>query len=108
MSNGFEQINQTLWISKDPSAVLPYTFDWSEWLAAGDTISSAEYTVTARVNDPSPLAKVSQGISEGTKTYVELESGQSGKSYVVTVAIETSNGLIDSRFFRVKVEPRSA
>lgn len=107
MSNGFEQINQTLWISKDPSAVLPYTFDWSEWLPAGDSLATAAYTITARVNDPEPLTKVSEGIS-GDKTYVELEAGQSGKSYVVTVKITTSNGLEDSRFFRVKVEPRSA
>jgi len=107
MSNGFEQINQTLWITKDPSAVLPYTFDWSQWLPTGDSLATAQYTITARVNDPDPLVKVTEGI-DGNKTFVELEAGQSGKSYIVTVKITTDNGLEDSRFFRVKVEPRSA
>lgn len=105
--SGFELINQTLWITKDPEAQLFYTFDWSEWLAAGDSLSTAEYTITARVNDPDPLAKVSSGI-QGTTTYVELKDGQLGKSYVVTVKVTTADGLIDRRNFRVKVEARSA
>lgn len=105
--SGFEIINQTLWIDKDPEAQLFYTFDWSEWLAGGDSISTADYTVTARVNDPDPLAKVSQGI-QGAKTYVELKDGQVGKSYVVSVKVTTANGLIDRRSFRVKIENRSA
>lgn len=104
--SGFEQINQTLWITKDPEAQLFYTFDWSQWLAQGDSIAQAEYTVNARVNDPEPLVKVSDGI-QGTNTYVELASGQVGKSYVVSVKVTTADGLIDRRSFRVKVENRS-
>lgn len=105
--SGFELINQTLWIDKDPEAQLIYTFDWSDWLTTGDGIDTAEYTVTARVNDPQPLLKVSEGI-QGDKTYIELSEGQSGKSYTVSVKVTTNNGLIDSRFFKVKVAPRSA
>jgi hypothetical protein len=108
MTTGFQQINQQLWINKDPEAQLFYTFDWSEWLVSGDTIASAVYTVTARVNDPDPLAKVTSGISSGTKTYIQLKDGQEGKSYVVAVKVTTANGLIDRRNFRVKVENRSA
>ena len=44
MTTGFQQINQQLWINKDPEAQLFYTFDWSEWLVSGDTIASAVYT----------------------------------------------------------------
>jgi hypothetical protein len=105
--SGFELINQNLWITKDPEAKLFYTFDWSDWLAQGDTIASANYVVTARVNDPDPIVRVSQGI-QGATTYVELSDGQVGKSYIVTVRVTTSNGLIDRRNFRVKVEARSA
>lgn len=104
--SGFEQINQTLWISKDPEAQLFYKFDWSDWLPQGDSIATSNYTITARVNDPEPLVKVSQGI-QGDVTYVELKDGQAGKSYTVTVKITTSNGLVDSRYFKVKVEHRS-
>lgn len=104
--SGFELINQTLQIVKDPEAQLFYTFDWSQWLSEGDSIASAEYTVNARVNDPDPLIKVSQGI-QGNSTYIELSDGQAGKSYMVAVKVTTTDGLIDRRSFRVKVENRS-
>lgn len=105
--NGFEQINQVLWISKDPEAQLFYTFDWSDWLAEGDSISTAVYSIAARINDPDPLLEESTGI-QGSKTYIELSAGQAGKSYTVSVKITTTDGLVDSRYFKVKVEPRSA
>lgn len=104
--SGFELINQTLQIVKDPQAQLFYTFDWSQWLTDGDSIASAEYTVNARVNDPEPLVKLSEGI-QGTNTYVELSDGQAGKSYMVAVKVTTADGLVDRRSFRVKVENRS-
>lgn len=106
--NGFQQIDQQLWISKDPEAQLFYTFDWSEWLGANDSIETAEYTITARINDPDPLLKISNGISDGNKTYVELSAGQLDKSYLVSVKVTTADGLIDRRSFKVKIETRSA
>lgn len=105
---GFEATPQNLWITKDPEAKLIYTLDWSEWLETGDTIVTAVQTVAARVNDPVPMTKVSDGIQSGTKTYIELAAGQAGKTYVVTVKITTANGLIDRRNFRVQVENRTA
>lgn len=106
--NGFELVNQVLYISKDPEAQLFYTLDWSQWLEDGDSISVADYTVTTRINDPEPLVKVSSGISGGNKTYIELKDGQEGKSYTVDVKVTTADGLIDRRYFKVKVENRSA
>lgn len=107
--SGFEQTSNALWISKDVEAQLIYTFDWSEWLEAGDAISASEYTVAARRNDPTPVILESQGIRTGnTKTYVELSGGQEDKVYIVTCKVTTDNGLIDRRNFRVKVESRSA
>jgi hypothetical protein len=108
MATGFEVINQQLWIDKDPEAQLFYTFDWSDWLTGNDTIAQAEYTVQARVNDPDPVVKVTEGITSGNKTFVELSGGQVNKSYVVSVKVTTATGLIDRRNFRVKVENRSA
>ena len=107
MSTGFEIINQTLWVTKDPEAKLTYTFDWTDWLPAGDSLTAAAYTLQVRANDPDPLVKVTSGI-QGTKTYVQLSDGQVGKNYVVTVKVTTTNGLIDRRNFRVRVENRSA
>lgn len=105
--SGFEQTIQGLTIKKDTEAQLIYTFDWSEWLPVGDSISASEYVITARANDPDPLEIETQGVS-GTNTYVELSNGQEGKIYTVTCKITTANGLIDRRNFRVKVEARSA
>jgi len=105
--SGFEQSIQGLTTRKDTNAQLIYTFDWSDWLPTGDTITASNYVITARANDPDPLAIHSQGRTT-TTTYVELKEGQEGKVYSVSVQITTANGLIDRRTFRVKVERRSA
>jgi len=105
--SGFEQTLQGLTIQKDTEAQLIYTFEWADWLPTGDSIATSTYTITARANDPDPLAIHTQGKS-GTQTYVELKEGQEGKIYTVTCAIVTTNGLKDRRNFRVKVQARSA
>jgi hypothetical protein len=105
---GFERDAQGIWIRKDPEAELAYTFDWSEWLPSGATVSTVNYTLQVRANDPAPLVRENQGIVGGAKTYVELSGGQVGKIYTVTAEIATSSGDIDRRNFRVKIENRSA
>lgn len=107
MATGFYQTIQGLTIQKDTEAQLVYTFDWVEWLPAGDSLATVNYTIATRANDPDPLVKVAQGIVT-TKTFVELSDGQEGKTYIVTAAITTANGLEDRRNFRVKVLARSA
>lgn len=107
MTTGFQQTYQGLSIDKDTEAQLTYTFDWVDWLPEGDSLADVEYTITARANDPDPLIKESEGIT-GTKTYIELSNGQEGKTYTVTAKITTTDGLVDRRYFRVKVLARSA
>jgi hypothetical protein len=108
MTTGFQIINQTLWIDKDPQAQLTYTFDWSEWLDPGDTIATSAYSLQVRANDPEPLVNVEDGVTNDTSTYITLNGGQVDKNYVVTCQISTIGGLIDRRSFRVKVINRSA
>ena len=107
MATGYQQTSQGLQIEKDTEARLFYTFDWVDWLPGGSSLSTVSYSIAARANDPDPLEIESEGIT-GTRTYVELSNGQEGKSYVVTALITTNDGLIDRRFFRVKVLARSA
>ena len=107
MATGFYQTIQGLTINKDTEAQLVYTFDWVEWLPSGDGLNTVDYTISARANDPDPLLEVASGIS-GTKTWIELSDGQEGKTYTVTAKITTTDGLIDRRNFRVKVQARSA
>jgi len=105
---GYYQDNQGSWISKDPSAKLTYSMEWSDWLIGSDTIATVSYTMQVRANDPAPLVKEAQGINSGHVTYIKVSGGQVGKVYVITAAITTTDGLIDRRSFRVKVENRSA
>lgn len=107
MATGFTQTSQGLQIEKDTEAQLVYTLDWANWLPTGDSLSTVNWTITARANDPDPLIIESSGIT-GTKTYVELSNGQEGKSYIVTARITTTDGATDRRYFRVRVLARSA
>lgn len=104
---GFNQTNTGLEIDKDVEAQLTYSFDWAEWLEGSDSIATAEYSVNARRNDPTPIVIESEGTS-GTITYVELSGGQVEKTYIVTCKLTTTNGLVDRRNFRLKVIERSA
>lgn len=104
---GFELTNVGLQIDKDVEAQLIYTFNWSDWLDTGDSLSTAEYSVAARRNDPTPLTIESEGV-QGNSSYVELSGGQTDKTYIVTAKITTANGLIDRRSFRMNVVNRMA
>jgi hypothetical protein len=109
--SGYQQDNQGAWISKDPTAQLVYSLDWSAWLNISDAIQSIDVNLQARANDPQPLVLVNSGIStnsSGKVTFTELSGGQVGKVYTITTKVTTQNGLIDSRSFRVKIENRSA
>lgn len=106
--SGFDQTSQGLVITKDTQAQLSYVFDWSEWLVGGDTITSVDYEVRARRNDPLPLNTVDEGIINNTETFIELSGGQENKTYIVNCKITTQNGLVDRRSFRIKIVERSA
>lgn len=106
-NNGFELNAQGLTITKDPGAKLAYGFDWTKWLISPDTIIDINYTVQNRLNDPNPVVIHNTGI-DGNISYVELSGGQVNKVYKVSCEITTTSGLIDKRYFVVKVENRSA
>lgn len=106
--SGFQATNTGLTIDKDPEAQLTYTLDWTDWLEDSDTISTATWSAAARRNDPTPITIETSGISNDTKTYVELSGGQADKTYVITVEVATSDGLEDRRNFRVNCVNRSA
>lgn len=75
--------------NKDPQDELDYTFDWTDWLATGETIS--DYTVT-----------VPQGLTVGTGAKATSESsgivtvwlsgGTLGEIYTLVCNIETNAG----------------
>jgi len=104
---GFLQTAYDLNIDKDTEARLIYTFDWSDWLDDGDGITTVDYEVSARANDPDPVTIEDFGFA-GTQTFVELSGGVKDKIYIVTCKINTTKGLVDRRNFKVFVVQRSA
>lgn len=86
---------------KDPQAVLDYAFDWSAWLAADETITTATVTV------PTPSTLTVNG-STHTDSVVTawLGGGTVAMNYPVTCHITTSQGRQDDRTIGVKIQER--
>ena len=84
---------------KDPSAVLDWVFDWSDWLADSETISSHVITVDTGITEDSS--------TEGSgKVTVWLSGGTAGQNYKVACKIVTSAGRTDERTIWIKVADR--
>ena len=83
---------------KDPSAVLPYQWNWTDWLVT-DTIAS--HTVTA----PTGLTLAS---SSATTTAVTawLSGGTVGAYYDVVCRIVTAGGKTEDRTMQIRVQDR--
>lgn len=87
--------------AKDPSAVLDYKFDWSSWLATGETISS--HTITA---DTGITVDSSSLTDTNTSVTVWLSGGTAETSYTVTCQVVTSASRTDERSITIRVKDR--
>lgn len=86
------------WSSKDPNDVLDYTIDWTALLVGGETISTANWSVT-----PSGLTIGTTAISS-PNTSAWLSSGSAGTQYAVTCRITTSASRTYERTVLISVE----
>ena len=84
---------------KDPSAVLDYVFDWTGWLASGETIDTHTITVDTGLTKDSST-------ESGGKVTVWLSGGTAGENYKVACLITTSAGRTDERTIWIKVTNR--
>ena len=84
---------------KDPQSVLDYGFDWSDWLADGETILTSTWTVTTGLTKDSDS-------SNDTATTIWVSGGTAGTSYTITNHITTSAGREDDRSHVLKVKDR--
>ena len=84
---------------KDPSAVLDYVFDWTGWLATGETIT--DYTITADTG-----ITVDSPTEDDGKVTVWLSGGTAGINYKVACLITTAAGRTDERTIWIKVTDR--
>lgn len=86
-------------IEKDPNATLDYSFDWSEWLGADETITTASVTVP----DGLTLGTVSQ--LSGVVT-AWISGGTDATEYEVICRITTSESRIDDRTIILRCRQR--
>lgn len=103
---GFYRDNEGALIDKDPDAALGYLLSWTDWLPSGDNITVSSWSVEAISGDTDPLSVSSSSNTDSTTT-VNVTGGTSGNIYKVYNTIETSGGLTDRRYFRIKVKERS-
>ena len=87
-------------ITKDPQAVLDYSWDWAAWLAAvSDTISSISIAADTG------LSVASSAFVGGVVT-AWLSGGTAGTTYRVVCHITTAGGRQDERSVFIKVVER--
>lgn len=84
---------------KAPDEVLDYAILWADWLASGETISSATWTVPAGLTQPF------DPVLSGSTATVWIGGGTLMTDYTVTCHITTSVGRQASRYFTMKVRP---
>ncbi len=93
-------------IDKDPDAILPYRFDWTDWLD-GDTIQNATFEVSPV--EAGGLEIESQSFDAKTCA-VWLRGGVDGHTYTVTCSVfpaaGVAHGMRDDRSILVRVKER--
>ena len=85
--------------TKDPSAVLDWAFDWTDWLAAAETITN--HTITADTG-----LTVDSSTEDAGVVTVWLLGGTAGENYKVACLVGTSAGRTDERTIWIKVVNR--
>ncbi|MDR5784045.1 hypothetical protein QCE63_32005 [Caballeronia sp. LZ065] len=85
--------------SKDPAAVLDFSWDWTAWLGTDESIVEQEVAPAAGMNVDS--SSIGNGI-----VVAWLSGGTVGNSYIVACAIKTSAGRIETRRIQISVQDR--
>ena len=76
---GFKEDRVGVYIEKDPDAVLDYTLDWSNWLAADDEINSISVSVESISGDSAPLT-VDSTTNTASLTTAYISAGTVGSN----------------------------
>lgn len=86
---------------KSSTAELDYSFDWTEWLSAGETISTSTWTV------PSDLTNEAT-TNTGQVAVIWLSGGTYGETYTVTNVVTTNSSpaRVDTRSIQIQIDTR--
>lgn len=104
---GFKQDRVGIYIEKDPYSLLDYSLSWANWIPTGDGVVSATINIETISGDSAPLTTSgSVTITDNTLVTQKITGGTAGNIYNVEYRIVTTNGLQDSRNFRIKVLER--
>lgn len=83
---------------KDPLDVCAYSFNWSSWLGAGETITSANVTV------PTGITLYSVAVINGPVVSFYLSGGTSGMAYRISCFVQTNLSDAANRSFLLQVQ----
>jgi hypothetical protein len=86
--------------SYDPNDITIYGIDWRSWLQTGQTIESADWSISPAADAPSftPSGVCTEGV-----TSIRLTGGgQAGVTYQITCQASKSNGERKTRSFFVR------
>lgn len=83
---------------KDPDATLDWKFDWTDWLASNETVTTHTIETDGLTVDTSTE-------DSGTVT-VWLSGGTNGETVNVTCRITTDQGRTDDRTVRIAIRER--
>jgi hypothetical protein len=86
--------------TKDPDDDLDYAFNWADWLATGETISSYTLTVPTGLTEGSGAKATSE--SSGVITYW-ISGGTAGSSYDVGCKITTNAGRVKEKSMTFRI-----
>lgn len=76
-----------------PDGKLTYSFDWSDWLADGASISSRQWSVEPQTSDSPPSPR----LTDATSAVVTIDNGEHGKEYRLSEDVVASDGTSDVR-----------
>ncbi len=88
---------------KDPQSELDWVFDWSSWLASGETITGHTITADAGIT-VAPSGKPTT--LDAGKVTVWLAGGTLDQRYSIACRVTTNAGRTDERTIRVTVLQR--
>lgn len=86
----------------DPQARLDYTWDWTAWLGAGETILN----VSIALAPEGVLTLIPPLEIDGGRVTVWLAGGTAGTDVKATLHVETTQGREDDRTITIRVRDR--
>lgn len=91
---------------RDPDSVLPFTWDWSDWLAAFPDDPTP--TIDAHSIDADDGITVESSSHDDTSVTAVISGGTAGSTYSVTcrVTLDTGTPYVDERTIRLVTEER--